>query len=369
MIRIDEIYNNTFLPFIKKNIGHTRMFNCDPPGKTDPDSLCNIGSDKQQLNYIFFHDQEPIHLDVHAPLFDSVVERNLDLNYGQGPAKKAIVTSEYRSEFVDKACEQYGWKPYYYFFHGWAALDWYRGYNRTYLMPLPHERTITKTFVAPNRIVAGARQHRLLMLYHIFKRGLTDNWISCPEVCPAENISVVEAAAQLKRVYPDIESVFAQQTLPINFPGEHNSPMHSNWLSLFDESAESLLYLVTETVASGRRQHLTEKSFKPICLGMPFVIVGPQGSLQYLRQYGFKTFGDFWDERYDTEVDEARRIEKIADLLTQLNSYTQKQKQDLFLSMLPIIKHNYDHFYNGRFEILLWHELSRMLDQLKTDFT
>ena len=55
--------------------------------------------------------------------------------------------------------------------------------------------------------------------------------------------------------------------------------MQSNQLSLFEQSAESLLYLVTETVASGRRQHLTEKTFKPICLQMPFIIVGCAGSL------------------------------------------------------------------------------------------
>jgi hypothetical protein len=60
--------------------------------------------------------------------------------------------------------------------------------------------------------------------------------------------------------------------------------MHSCWLSLFDQSAESLLYLVTETVATGRRHHLTEKTFKPIAMGMPFVIVGTQGSLQVFAQ-------------------------------------------------------------------------------------
>jgi hypothetical protein len=45
---------------------------------------------------------------------------------------------------------------------------------------------------------------------------------------------------------------------------------------------------------------------------MPFVIVGTQGSLKYLRSYGFKTFGDLWDESYDDEPDDSKRIEKIA---------------------------------------------------------
>jgi hypothetical protein len=266
------------------------MFFCDPPGRTDPDSLYNHGHDVTELHYIFFHDQEPIHLDIHKPLFDEVHTRNLDLNNTHGPVKSAIITSEQNSDTVDQVCQQYNWQQFYYFFHGWASLDWYRGYDKTYLIPPCQNRKINKTFIAPNRIIAGKRLHRLNMLYHIFKNNMTDNWISCPVVCPVENISIVDAAKPLISTYPDIQDVFAAQQLPIDFPNESGHPMHSCWLSLFDQAADSLLYLVTETVAEGRRWHLTEKTFKPIAMGMPFVLVATQGSLKYLRSYGFKTF-------------------------------------------------------------------------------
>jgi hypothetical protein len=226
------------------------------------------------------------------------------------------------------------------------------------------ERTLPKTFLAPNRIVAGERQHRLEMLYWIFKLGMTDNHVSCPAVCPAENIAILDAIQPLKNKYPDIETVFAEQSLPLNFEGETDHPMHSCWLSLFDQSAESLLYLVTETVATGRRHHLTEKTFKPIALGMPFVIVGTQGSLKYLRSYGFKTFGDLWDESYDDEPDDSKRIEKIAHtlkLLDELGEY----RQAIFDSAQDIVKHNWNHFYHGGFEAVLWKELQEMLNELE----
>ena len=368
MIRIDEIYNNTFWPYISQHCSLTRMFFCDPPGRTDPDALFNFGEDVAELNYIFFHDQEPIHLDVHQPLFDDVARRNDDINQHNGAIHQAIITSEFNSEAVQQVCSQYSWQHYYYFFHGWAALDWYRGYNRAYLMAPPADRDISRTFIAPNRIVAGRRQHRLLVLYHIFKMGLTQNWISCPETCPAENVSVYDAVQSLKKHYPDIETVFRNQPLPMSFPGESNAPMHSCWLSLFDECATSLLYLVTETLATGRRQHLTEKTFKPICLRMPFVLVSTQGSLAYLRRYGFKTFGDFWDESYDDEADDLVRIEKIAKLLAHLDALAPNEKQQLFDSMQPILEHNYQHFYGGAFESLLWTELQDMLANIKQDF-
>jgi len=325
-------------------------------------------------------------LNIHMHTFESIIEKNIDitdrvrsLNVANELLAKtgwnhqllntniklgAIITSEYESEDVEYLCQKFQWKSYYYFFHGWAALDWFRGYDRTFLITPWQERTITRTFLAPNRIVAGERQHRLEMLYWIFRLGMTDNHISCPSICPAENITILDAIQPLKNRYPDIEKVFKSQPLPLNFKDETDHPMHSCWLSLFDQSAESLLYLVTETVATGRRHHLTEKTFKPIAMGMPFMIVGTQGSLRYLRSYGFRTFGDLWDESYDDEPDDHKRIEKIAQVLKMLDGL-QEQRQDIFESAQEIIEHNWNHFYHGGFEQILWQELKDMLDALE----
>ena len=384
MIRIDEIYNNTLWPWIKKNHPGVRLWWCEPFGRTDPDSLVNYGSDDiREHNYTLLWDQEPIHLNIHVPTFDSIVEQNKDIhascNNRNNTNKMAvdagytlplridhqvgsIITSERDSDTVEFVCNKYNWKSYYYFFHGWAALDWYRGYDKTFLIKPWTERTITKTFLAPNRIVAGERQHRLEMLYWIFKLGMADNHVSCPAVCPAENISILDSVQPLTKKYADIEAVFEQQPLPLNFAGETGHPMHSCWLSLFDQSAERLLYLVTETVATGRRHHLTEKTFKPIAMGMPFVIVGTQGSLKYLRSYGFRTFGDLWDESYDDEPDDSKRIEKIAQVLKQLEH---SDHQNIFESAHEIIEHNWNHFYHGGFEAVLWQELKDMLNELE----
>jgi hypothetical protein len=359
MIRIDELYCNTFLPKLQEKPNHGLHW-FDPFGSVKFEELCNvppINNIPKAVRYLFW-DQEPLHPELVNHTLGKFVQV-----FDQG--QRHIITSEYASENVEYVQNTYGFIPHYYFFHGWAALDWYRGYNKTFLMTPPQERTITKTFIAPNRIVAGQRQHRLIMLYHIFKNNITNNWISCPAVCPAEGIPIQEALRPLYKRYLDIHSVFAQQTFPMDFPNESDAPMHSCWLSLFDECAESLLYLVTETVATGRRQHLTEKTFKPICLRMPFIIVGTKGSLAYLRSYGFKTFGDIWDESYDDEEDDDLRLERIASLLRSLNELPAEGKEYLFILAQKIIEHNYNHFYNGGFESILWTELTGMID----DFT
>jgi hypothetical protein len=364
MIRIDEIYNHTFWPWIKDHLPFTRMFFCDPPGDSRPTALLNFGSDifYCELQYIFFHDQEPIHLDTHQALFEEVIRRNKDLDHGQGAQTSIIVTSEQRSESVRKACDIYGWKDFYYFFHGWAALDWFRGYHRSFLMPEPDQRKITHSFISANRIIGGRRDHRIMLMYHMLQAGVKNAWISFPRVCPAERQDVIELSAKFG---PEVQQTFSQADLPFCFPGETGHPMHSCWLSLFEENASSLAHVVTETVYSGRRHHLTEKTFKPICLRMPFVLVSTAGSLEYLRQYGFQTFDHIWHEDYDLEIDDEKRLEKIARLLKDLDDQSPRELQRIYQAAVPVLEHNFQHFYSGGFEQVLWQELVNMLDDVK----
>ena len=366
MIRVDEIYNNTFWPYINKNIPLTRLFFCDPPGRSDPDALFNFGHDVTESNYIFLHDQEPIHLDIHKPLFDDVVRRNRDLNHGRGVTHSAIVTSEFNSEFVEQVCSQYRWRPFYYFFHGWAAMDWYRGYDKTFLMPDPVQRKIKHSFVSANRIIGGKRNHRIVLMYLLLKNNISNALISFPRICPAEHIDVIDLAANLD---PAMVPVFQQANLPWCFDNEVGHPMHSCWLSLFQENSQSLAHVVTETVFHGRRHHLTEKTFKPICLRMPFVMVSTAGSLEYLKRYGFRTFSDIWDESYDDEVNDDRRLEKISQLLKDLDDQSPQELQKIYRSTIPILEHNFQHFYGGAFENILWKELQNMLVDLRSHIT
>jgi hypothetical protein len=361
MIRIDEIYNNTFWPWINRNKEGTRVFFCDPPGHSDPDSLFNMGQDDVvETDYIFFHDQEPVHLDLHQPLFADVVQRNKDI--GNKPQGHVVVSEQ--GEYVEQLCEQYGWQSHYYFYHGWACQDWFRGYDKTFLIPRARDRAPTRTFISPNRIVAGKRDHRVLFLYNVFKKGLDHNWISAPRTCSYENVDISEIANKYNNIYPDITQVFDSAALPKLFPGEVTQPMTSCWLTNFAESADSVVYVPTETVYFGRRLHITEKTFKAIALEMPFVLVAPAGSLEYMRSYGFRTFADVFDESYDQETDDVRRIERVTDLLKQLDNLSPKEKIEIHRACLNSVEYNFRHFYNGGLTQILWKELTGMLDNL-----
>jgi len=363
MIRIDEIYNNTFWPWLKKNKAGTRLFFCDPPGRADPDSLFNLGRDDiVETDYVFLHDQEPVHLDLHYSLFQEVLQRNGDL-FASAHEHGHVIVSE-QGEFVEKLCKGTEWQSHYYFYHGWACKDWFRGYDKSFLIPRARERAPTRTFMSPNRIIAGKRDHRVLFLYNVFKHGLENNWISAPRTCVYENVDISVIASKYNNIYPDIEQVFHTADLPRLFPGEETQPMTSCWLTNFDESADSLVYVPTETVYFGRRLHITEKTFKAIALEMPFILVAPAHSLRYMRSYGFQTFKGIFDESYDEEEDDILRIEKVIKLLKDLDNLSVKERQDIHRACLPIVEHNFEHFYGTGFEHILWKELLEMFSEL-----
>jgi hypothetical protein len=373
MIRIDEIYNNTFWPWLEKNKPGTRLFFCDPPGSTSPDSLFNLSSDDiAETDYVWMHDQEPCWIDEYKLLFDDVARRNTDLwdttiRHLTPPKKPDIfghvIVSE-KGEYVEQLCEKYGWKSHYYFYHGWACQDWFRGYDKSFLIPRARDRNPAKTFMSPNRIVGGRRDHRVLFLYNIFKQQLEHNHISAPRVCQYENVDISTISNKYCNTYPDISQVFEQATLPRLFAGEESQQMTSCWLTNFAEAQDSLVYVPTETLYFGRRTHITEKTFKAIALEMPFVLVAPAHSLEYMRSYGFKTFDSVFDESYDLETDDILRVEKVTQLLKDLDNLSNKERQEIHCACLPIAEHNFRHFYRGGLSHILWAELTKMLDGL-----
>lgn len=361
MIRIDEIYNHTFWPWLEQNRPGTRLFFCDPFGHTSPDALYNHGSDIiHEGDYVFMHDQEPIQLAAHQSLFDDVVHRNLDI---QPRPQGHVVVSE-RGEMVDKLCDIYGWKNHYYFFHGWACLDWYRGYHRTFLFTHFQHKKPTKTFMSPNRIVGGERDHRVLFIYHVLQKNLQNNHISAPNICPYENVNIDEIASKYCNIYSNISQVFHDSDLPWLFRGEQSQQMTSCWLGNFAEANDSMIYVPTETVYFGQRTHITEKTFKAIALGMPFVPIAAAGSLEYLREYGFQTFNDIWDESYDENTNDIARLEQVTDLLSDIDQLSEQERKQIYRHCLPVIEHNWNHFYHGGLERLLWQELEHMLNGL-----
>lgn len=59
--------------------------------------------------------------------------------------------------------------------------------------------------------------------------------------------------------------------------------------------------------------HITEKTWKPIYLGVPFVIAASNNHLKTIKEFGFKTFDSIIDESYDTETNTMVRLKKVVE--------------------------------------------------------
>ena len=101
--------------------------------------------------------------------------------------------------------------------------------------------------------------------------------------------------------------------------------------------------LVSETNANNDDVFITEKLWKPIIAQQIFVVHGNFGYLKKLREMGFKTFDSVFDESYDIEQDQDRRIEKIVSLCRYLLTVDISK---IYQETESIRKHNYDRFYD-----------------------
>jgi hypothetical protein len=138
---------------------------------------------------------------------------------------------------------------------------------------------------------------------------------------------------------------------------ENNTPA---WASADYDSKDyrsTAVSVVLETVFDNKI-HLTEKTLRPLACGHAFVLAAGPGSLKYLRNYGFKTFGHIFDESYDDETDAIKRLEKIISTMKQIQCLTPSHWQEIN----AIINYNQQHFFSQDFFNQVTNELTHNLN-------
>ena len=112
----------------------------------------------------------------------------------------------------------------------------------------------------------------------------------------------------------------------------------------------TLFSIVTETYAGHttsiypQEQNVlwtTEKTWKPVAIGHPFMILGSVGTIEYLRSEGYKTFDMLFDESYDQETNMIKRIEMICNNI-------EKATQENFEEVKHVVKYNKQLFYTKK---------------------
>jgi hypothetical protein len=100
--------------------------------------------------------------------------------------------------------------------------------------------------------------------------------------------------------------------------------------------------IVVETAISRGRLEVfvTEKTMKPLALRHPFITIACPTTLNFIREGGFETFGNLFDEHYDLVSDNERRVELVWQQVVDYDhqDYSQLTKEK--------VEYNYQRFYN-----------------------
>ena len=106
---------------------------------------------------------------------------------------------------------------------------------------------------------------------------------------------------------------------------------------------QAFLWVGTESDAFCPVSFLSGISAKSIYAKRPFVIVSGPYTLKRIQSFGFKTFGDFWDEGYDNEIDLCKRIQKVMKIVNDIAQLSHSDLLSLANSMVDVLEYNYQH--------------------------
>ena len=122
--------------------------------------------------------------------------------------------------------------------------------------------------------------------------------------------------------------------------------------------------IVTETDASHNMLFLSEKIWKPMFCFSPFMVLGNPGTLRLLRDLGFCTFPELWDESYDDQTDMVKRMLMIIEQIQRVSQLC--DKRSWIAQAEPALRHNQQLAWQ------LWHdsdECDRLVAELQARTT
>jgi len=93
---------------------------------------------------------------------------------------------------------------------------------------------------------------------------------------------------------------------------------------------------------------VTEKMFKPISAGHPFMVLGSPNYLGTLKEFGFETFDNLFDESYDNIISHKSKIrEKIKLIKKNVDNYDYSKSYDKLT--LEKMLHNRMRFFDSNY--------------------
>lgn len=234
----------------------------------------------------------------------------------------------------------------------WLRTRYHDEYQANHSLPSKRFVCLNNTWKAHRMLLALEIKHRDLMkdFYYAFLkvapgsqldkdpyRSLRQNF----NKSFTEIVYPIEEELELRKLidkfYLDLPLTLDQGFQPrVSYVAEDISEFHK----------DSLISLVTETYFVEDEIHITEKTFRAISLKHPFILVASYQTLEYLKQQGFKTFNDFWDESYDLIRDPYQRLQKILKIVEEISAWSLDNLLEFKNKTREILEYNFDHLGN-----------------------
>jgi hypothetical protein len=193
-------------------------------------------------------------------------------------------------------------------------------------------------FLIYNRAWIGTREYRLTFMHELVKQDLQKNCLT--------------SFSSNDNGFDYQDHKFKNPTLAVDLSGlsDYFPPNTHNPIASADynnnDYACTAIEVVLETLFDDTRLHLTEKTLRPIACGQPFMLMATHGSLQYLRDYGFRTFDGIINETYDTITDPRKRLDAVVQEMLRISSMNRSDKYVLWKQLYEIAKFNQRLFFS-----------------------
>lgn len=204
----------------------------------------------------------------------------------------------------------------------------------------------SKKYTCLNRV---HKKYRKEFVYNLWKDGLTeDAYVSYGNVInkdSREDISVLQNSNMANPYTPwvglhPIDHSF-NQILPLSADGLDTDQHNDHTQSVDYLFTDSYWNVVMETyVGASNGVFVTEKTFKPIKYGQPFIVLGTVGTLAHLKDQGYETFSPWIDESYDQERDLRQRWYAVLELTRQFARSSLEDLHRQHTEMTSVILHN-----------------------------
>jgi hypothetical protein len=191
----------------------------------------------------------------------------------------------------------------------------------------PFKYNVLKTYINLNRV---ARYHRCLLMESLIDNNLVEEgyntWADTYGGLESYLLDVPNSRIPIHKFeILDVEDVSATNPtniIPVNY------------------CKQAFIYLVTETHVGTDVLFISEKTYKPISIGMPFMSLGNPGTLELLQLRGYITFNRWFDENYDLDIPLPKRIDIIINNLKWISRLSNDQRIALRKEMHSTCQHN-----------------------------